>query len=70
MCWAIAHELGAHACQVAVKHTPCVQKEMSGLYGASERGSVPLCHYTNLRRKRKGEEEGEERDADRREGSL
>ena len=39
MCWAIVHELGTHACQVAVKHTPCVQKEMSGLYGTSERGS-------------------------------
>lgn len=58
MCWAIAHELGAHACQVAVKHTPCVQKEMSGLYGASERGFVPL--HQLKKRKRKGEEEGEE----------
>ena len=59
MYWAIAHELGAHARGVAVQHTPCVQKEISRLYGASETGYIPS--HERQKRKRKGGEEGGEK---------
>eukprot|EP00967_Tisochrysis_lutea_P104046 scaffold157610_cov28-Tisochrysis_lutea.AAC.1 len=51
-------ELGAHERGVAEKHTPCVQKEISRLYGATEIGYVPS--HERMKRKRKGGKEGGE----------